>query len=444
MRFCSVAVLQSCSEANFRMVEKKLLSSEERPFQKSPVGGLTKSSLVEGYSGRSLGFIGAKGGTPLERRVFVVLFFSIFSSMLGVGIIVPLLPMYAESLGASGLWIGIIVSGFSISRSIFMPIVGRWSDKRGRKVFIAIGLLIYATISLGYILSDSVADLVTVRLIQGFSAAMIIPIAFAYIGEISPKNGEGSYMGIFSVSLFAGFGLGPLLGGVLKDQFGLAADFYAMSGLCFFAFLLVLVLLPELQLHREIEQPRSYIEIIRSPVTKGLIIFRFSNAFARGILITFIPLFAHGILRLTASQIGIIISSNILLTSLLQAPFGYLADCLTRKSLVFWGSLWFGLCVALIPHMRSFAQILALNVLLGSMGALALPAANALVVEEGRRYGMGTMMAIFNLSMSLGLSAGPILGGIIADLGGLPPIFYFGGLAGAVGALAFVSVLKGK
>ena len=117
--------------------------------------------------------------------------------MLGIGIIIPLLPVYAESLGALGLWIGVIFSGFSISRSIFMPIVGRWSDKRGRKIFIAIGLLIYAIISLGYILSDSMAELVMVRSIQGLSAVMIISIAFAYIGEISPKDREGGYMGIF-------------------------------------------------------------------------------------------------------------------------------------------------------------------------------------------------------------------------------------------------------
>jgi MFS family permease len=380
----------------------------------------------------------------LKRRIFVVLFFSVFSSMLGVGIIVPLLPVYAESLGASGFWIGFIFSGFAISRSIFMPIVGRWSDERGRKVFIATGLLLYAAISLGFILSDSIADLVTVRLIQGFSAAMIIPIAFAYIGDISPRNSEGGYIGTFSVSLFAGFGLGPLVGGVLKDHFGLDADFYAMGGLCLFAFLLVLFCLPELNLHRDVERPHPYREIMRSSVTKGLVIFRFSNALARGLLLTFVPFFAHVALGLTASQIGIILSSNILLTSVLQAPFGYLADRLTRRGLVFWGNLWFGLGVALIPQVRGFPQIFALNILLGFMAALALPAANALVVEEGRRYGMGSLMAIYNLSMSLGLATGPILGGIIADVAGLPPLFYFGGFAGAIGAFAFAAVFRGK
>jgi len=380
----------------------------------------------------------------LKRKVFVVLFFSIFSAMLGVGIIVPLLPMYAESLGASGIWIGIIFSGFAIARTIFMPIVGRWSDRTGRKAFIAVGLLVYALMSLGYIIADSVTDLVAVRFIHGFSAAMIIPIASAYIGEISPKNKEGETMGLFSMSLFAGFGFGPMLGGVLKDHFGLDTNFYAMGALCLLAFFMVLFFLPELHLHRNVKEPRPYSEIIRSPVTKGLLFFRFSNAFARGLLITFVPLFAHGILRLTASQIGIVISCNVLLTSLLQAPFGYVADRLTRRGLVFWGSFCFALCIGLIPHMRSFTQVFALNILIGCMGALALPAATALVVEEGRTYGMGAMMATFNLSMSLGLVAGPILGGVIADLGGLHPIFYFGGLVGAIGALASVVFLKGK
>jgi len=86
----------------------------------------------------------------------------------------------------------------------------------------------------------------------------------------------------------------------------------------------------------------------------------------------------------------------------------------------------------------------ALNIFLGAMGALALPAANALVVEEGRRFGMGALMGIFSLSMSLGLAAGPILGGVIADTWGLPPIFYFGGLVGSIGALTFTGFLRRK
>jgi len=70
------------------------------------------------------------------RKIFPILALCVFSSMLGVGIIAPLLPLYAENLGATGIWIGVIFAGFSISRAIFLPIIGRLSDRIGRKLFI--------------------------------------------------------------------------------------------------------------------------------------------------------------------------------------------------------------------------------------------------------------------------------------------------------------------
>jgi len=75
------------------------------------------------------------------RKVFPILALSIFSSLLGAGIIVPLLPIYAETLGASGIGLGSIAAGFFASNAIVTPIFGRLSDHRGRKVFISIGLL---------------------------------------------------------------------------------------------------------------------------------------------------------------------------------------------------------------------------------------------------------------------------------------------------------------
>ncbi|MCK5423342.1 MAG: MFS transporter, partial [Deltaproteobacteria bacterium] len=166
-----------------------------------------------------------------KKKIFFVLFISIFSCMLGVGIIVPILPIYAETLGATGFWLGAIFAGFSLARSISMPIVGRFSDRMGRKRFISFGLLVYTLSSLGYIYASSALALVIVRIIQGFSSAMIIPISMAFIADISPAEKEGSYMGIFTIALFLGFGCGPILGGFTKDLIGMQADFLIMGGL---------------------------------------------------------------------------------------------------------------------------------------------------------------------------------------------------------------------
>ena len=74
------------------------------------------------------------------KKVFPIIGLSVFSSMLGMGILHPILPIYAADMGATGIWIGLIAGAYSITRAILMPLIGRWSDRRGRKVFLGVGL----------------------------------------------------------------------------------------------------------------------------------------------------------------------------------------------------------------------------------------------------------------------------------------------------------------
>ena len=108
-----------------------------------------------------------------------------------------------------------------------------------------------------------------------------------------------------------------------------------------------------------------------------------------------------------------------------RIPFGRLADKLNRRRLVILGSLLYFSLVPFIPHTPGFVPILLLNITLGVCGAVSLPAASALVVEEGRNFGMGSTMAIFNVSMSVGLAVGPITSGLVLDLLGISGVFYF-------------------
>lgn len=361
-----------------------------------------------------------------RNRILSVLFISIFSSMLGVGIIVPILPLYAETLGANGLWLGAIFAIFNLARSATMPVVGRISDRMGRKRFISSGLLIYTLSSLGYIYAGSAPELFVVRLIQGASSAMIIPIAMAFIADISPPDQEGNYMGIFSVALFLGFGSGPLIGGFCKDYASMEVNFLIMGGLCLLALVLVIIYLPR---SSSIQRPAPPLEVpfavmLKSRNIMGICVYRFSNAFCRGSIMAFVPLYAHNTLSLSGSQIGMVIASSILLTAALQMPFGRVADKVDRKMLVTAGSVLYFVLVPLIPLTRNFPQLLTLNAALGFLGAISLPAASALTVTEGKQFGMGTAMAIFNVAMSAGLGIGPLLSGTILDLWSLPGVFY--------------------
>ncbi|MEW6616204.1 MAG: MFS transporter [Thermodesulfobacteriota bacterium] len=382
----------------------------------------------------------------MVKRVFITLFLAVFSAMIGIGIIVPLFPLYAQNLGATGIWLGIIFSGFAISRSIFVPLITRLSDKKGRKIFICIGLFGYALVSIIYIYAGNVYELAIFRFLQGFFGAMIVPIAMAYIGEISPVNKEGTFIGAFNISLFAGFGVGPFMGGALKDHFGMNAAFYAMGGLSFIAFVLVLLFLPELHLYKkQWGNPRmSYWTMLNNNIVKGITAFRLINSMGRGMVATFLPVFAHQYLRLSGSEIGLLISANILLTSFLQAPFGKLADRVSRKKLVIVGGFIASLAILLIPYTSDFTHLLVLNMAMGVAGAISLPATTALAIEEGRNMGMGAIMGVFDMSMSLGVAGGPLLGGILMDFLGIDFIFLFGGFAGFVSIGLFVWFVKHK
>ena len=170
------------------------------------------------------------------NRIFLVLFMAMFISTLGMGLIGPFLPVYVEQFGATGFWIGLVFAMFSTSRSIFMPIIGKASDKKGKKFFISLGLFIYAILSLGYVFSNQVYQLGLVRFFQGMGSAMVWPVAVAYLGEITPKGREGVYMGRFNMSFSAAMAIAPFIGGFMKDYFGINFSFYSMGALSGFGF----------------------------------------------------------------------------------------------------------------------------------------------------------------------------------------------------------------
>jgi len=379
----------------------------------------------------------------MKKRIFSVLFISVFAAMLGLGIIAPLMPIYAKSLGASGIWLGIIFSGYSLSRAFFMPIIGKLSDRKGRKRFITLGLLLYSVISLVYILAGNVYYLTTVRLFHGLASAMVIPVAMAYVGETAEKGKEGRYMGTFNMSLLLGMGSGPFLGGILNDSFGIASVFYAMAGLTAIAFLITLIFLPDMRFSgiRKTNNPVPFKEIIKNNVMRGLLLYRVITAMGRGGIMAFLPIFASRI-DITSSQVGIIISSHIFLIALLQNPFGRLADRYNKFLLVLIGSSVGALALLLTPIARNFWELFFISSIMGLGGAVSMPSAAAITVEVGQRLGMGVSMGLFNTAMSVGMIVAPLIAGVVMDTLGVKPVFFVAGVISLLGTFVFYHYVR--
>ncbi len=376
-------------------------------------------------------------GNLMIKKVFPILALSMFSSTLGIGIVMPLLPLYINEMGATGVWLGVIVSSYAISNAISVPIAGRLSDIKGRKIFLTTGLFAYSLISLGYIYSPTVYLLTLVRFIHGIAGAMTIPVAIAYLGDLSPKNEEGKWMGFANAAFFSGFGFGPLMGGLVTEKFGMNTAFLIMAGLNMLSFLIVLLFLPRVQerIQRE-EFNLSLKDMSASGVVRGLLTIRVGEALGRGSMFTFMPIFGVAI-GLSVSLIGVLVSVNVLSITLFSPAAGLLADRFSRRTLAVLGISGFGVLILLIPLAGNFWQMLIILLAQGLVVSVYVSATNAIGVDEGRKYGMGSVMSVMFLGMGIGMGIGPIIAGWIEGMSGLNAVFYWGGLICLVGTILF-------
>ncbi len=378
------------------------------------------------------------------NRVFPILAVSIFCCMLGSGIVVPLLPLYAESLGASSLWIGVIFASYPIGRVLATPVAGRISDRRGRKPFILVGLLAYGAISFAFMATTLAPQLAFLRLLHGVAGAMILPVAQAYVGDICPPGEEGKWMGYANAAFASGFGFGPLIGGVLGEQMGMNAAFVAMGSLSLVAFIIAVRFLPESGQQQSATSHSSLRDLSRSSMMNGLLALRMTLAMGTAAFFAFLPIMASNSLDLSSSLIGTLLATNMLLSSLLTIPLGRIADRLSRRYLAIGGCLVTSLFLFAIPLGQSFSVLLAIAVL-GSLGsATTLPAASALTVQVGRQYGMGSSIALFSMAQSMGMVIGPMVGGAVADRAGMASAFYFGAAIVLAGACLFAWFTRRK
>ena len=176
--------------------------------------------------------------------ILIILSAAVGVVMTGLGIIWPLVPVYAVNLGAGGLQVGIIIASFNLARTLSNPLAGRLSDRWGRKPFIAAGLLLYALVSVFYVMVSRAEALVLVRFLHGFTSVLVGPVAMALAADIAPQHRLGRYMGTLNMAVMLGLGVGPVLGGIIRDLFGMPAAFYTMGGLALVTFFGVTAFLP--------------------------------------------------------------------------------------------------------------------------------------------------------------------------------------------------------
>jgi DHA1 family tetracycline resistance protein-like MFS transporter len=176
-------------------------------------------------------------------RPLLIIFLTILVNLIGFGIIIPLLPFYAETFGASPLTIGLLFASFSLAQLFASPVLGAWSDKWGRRPVLIFSLVGTVVSFVMLAVAHSLAMLFAARIVDGLSGGNITT-ARAYIGDIATEDNRAKSFGMLGAAFGLGFIIGPALGGLFA-QISYTAPIWAAAAITVVATLLAWFWLPE-------------------------------------------------------------------------------------------------------------------------------------------------------------------------------------------------------
>ena len=182
-----------------------------------------------------------EGDTVMRKQLFT-LYFNIFLISLGIGLVIPVLPVYLKDLGLKGSDLGILVASFALAQMIISPFGGGLADKLGKKLIICIGLVLFSISEFMFAVGHSFTILVISRVLGGFSAGMVMPGVTGLIADISPSQDKAKNFGYMSAIINSGFILGPGFGGFLAEV-SHRLPFYFAGGLGIVAFIMSLIVI---------------------------------------------------------------------------------------------------------------------------------------------------------------------------------------------------------
>jgi MFS family permease len=426
---------------------------------------MTTGATTRGTATRQAAAASSALDPALARRALLVLLASVAINLIGTTAYAPMLSIHARDLGATGLWVGLLYGGFYGVRLVIGRPIGAFSDRAGQRTVLLVSSAMYPLLALLYLLSPNVEALVGTRLLHGVASAMMLPMAMAYVGNLSGAGNAGRYASYFNFANFLGMAIGPLAGGLIVAYIAFTGPFYLLFILALLNLPLVYLLLPPLpgrvsaevtgetarrrsgrlrrrNLWREtpyqgVSSGRARPSVDR--VTVGLLVYNAVINANTILFVSFLPLLAREV-GLSVLQGGLLISSIYLISSASQLPFGRLADRRPPLLLVLAGGVVAGVALLALARTDAFGVSLVIVGVLALGGSAATAGLSALAVEAGRRRSMGRFMGGFHSAASFGIVAGALGAGVILDSIGIEAVFLAAGIA-TLGLLAPVVLL---
>ena len=348
-----------------------------------------------------------------HRAKIGIVFLIVFIDLVGFGIVIPILPLYVEEYGPSPLIFGLLMASFSIMQFLFAPILGRLSDRFGRRPVLLVSLVGSAV---GYVLfgiAGSLGMLFASRIIDGISGGNI-STAQAVIADITGPEDRAKGMGLIGAAFGLGFILGPAIGALLVTVApwmpGAAAAVTSMI-----AFVLVLTKLPEtldFEAKREARRhplnTQSLAEAVSHPLVGYCLVMVFFTIFAFANFETTFAQFAKLRFSYSTSTIAWLFVYAGVLGAIVQGGLvGRLAKRFGEGRLIASGTLLSFLALGFLPYTQSRGPLLATLAVLAVGQGIAHPSLSALTSKQVDADEVGGVMGVYQSMSSLARIVGP-------------------------------------
>jgi MFS family permease len=335
---------------------------------------------------------------------------------------IPVLPLFAASLGAGTAQVGMINAAFMLSAGLLAIPSGLLSDRIGRRPMLLAGLLLMALSSLLIPLSSSPLVMAVIYLLFGVGLAAFTPTMMSFIADVAPHSHLGRAYSWYTTAVYVGMTFGPAAGGLLGRAWGLGQVFLFSGALIFLALLISWTFLPKNLVHhqaedRKISIRRSLSILLHNRRLLAGLLGTVGGCFGFGMFITFLPLHAKT-QGLNAGHVGIVFAAQALANVLLRIPFGRLSDRLDRGLMSAAGLFIFGIALGITGMFGGVVSLSACAVLLGLGMGIGFTALGALVAEVVSREQRGLAMGLYNSCIYLGMMlSSASMGGVIREIG---------------------------
>ncbi len=360
----------------------------------------------------------------MKRSPLFVIFITVFIDLIGFGIVIPVLPFYVEGtkFNATPRAVGFLIASYSLMQLIFTPVLGRLSDKYGRRPVLFMSLL---GTSLGFLIlgfATTLWMLFVGRIIDGITGGNI-STAQAYIADVTTPEERAKGMGLIGAAFGLGFTFGPAIGGILS-KWGISVPFFFAAGLAFANAVLLYFTLPETVTPDHPARARSGVgrwaqlrQSLMQPRLAFVLVIYFLFIIAFSIMTTSFALFTmyrfgydashNGYIFMVIGIIGVIIQGGLI---------GRLVKLFGEPSLVITGALLFAGSLFALPFIGPQSGLLLLLLVGGGFAvgnSLATPSLTTLASKSVGRGEQGSVLGVTQAVASLARTLGPALAAVL-------------------------------